>query len=130
MLFLLSVVTNPPDVPVTNNFAFIGQLFSTALAFVFVLILAYYSTKWIASSTRVVRQAKGNIKVLESVSLGFQSSVQLVKAADKYILLGVTKEKITFLTEVSPDDLVTGEPVQSNPFEKYLNRLLPKKKDS
>ncbi len=98
-----------------------AQLLFVLVAFVVVLVLAYYFTKFIARS-RLGLKGSTNIKVLESVAVGYQSTVQLVKVADEYMLIGVTKDKITFLTNVKPDNLRFQEQAQTVvPFEKYLS---------
>ncbi len=127
--------SNQTEVNWSNSFASIGQFFYLLLIFSFVIILAYYSTRFIASSrfsSRYLKKGSANINIIETAFVGQQSSIQLVKVGEKYFIIGVTKEQINYLTEVSKEDVVIAEEqeqINRIPFEKYLNQFLPKKKD-
>ena len=72
----------------------------------------------------------GNIKVIEAAPLGFQNTVQLIKAGGKYFLIGVSKNGITFIGEVDEKDL-NFESSQLSPisFDKLLSKFLKKEGD-
>lgn len=111
-----------------NDWKFITQSFFLILACVFIFILTYYITKYI-SRARISGKMRGNVCIMEVISVGVQSSVQLIKAGKKYLLIGVSKDRIVFLTEVNPDDLEFPENkplINNNVFDKYLNKFLNK----
>jgi len=115
----------------SNTFEVLGRFFYMAVVFVVILVLAYYSTKLVAAA-KFSKRGSHNVQIVESVHVGFQSSIQLVKAGSKYFLIGVSKERVTFLTQVDEDGLSFDDAadIKNNiPFEKYLNKLLPGKKD-
>lgn len=98
----------------------LGRFFSVIMAIVFVMFLAYYATRWLAGA-RYIRHGKSNIRLLEGAAVGHQSSVQLVKAGEKVFLIGVTRERITFLAEIPKEQVVEPEAESPPiPFEKYL----------
>ncbi|MCL1862575.1 MAG: flagellar biosynthetic protein FliO [Defluviitaleaceae bacterium] len=88
-----------------------------------VAFLAYIATKKMAGA-RLTGQRSGNLSVVESVNVGGQAVVQLVKAGDKYFVIGVTKERVTLLGEV--DNVEEKVEVQSldTPFGKVLSRFI------
>lgn len=113
----------------SSTLGMLGQFFLIIIVFIGVLVLAYYSTKWIASSRFNFRKSS-NVKIIESISVGYQSTIQLVKVGSKFFLIGVTKESVTFLTEV--DEEINEENDKQNdskiPFEKYLQDYFNKRK--
>ena len=92
-----------------------------------VALLAYFVTKKMAGA-RFAGQKSGNLAIVESINVGGQAIVQLVKAGEKYIVIGVTKERITLLGEVDKDDIVQQAPVDlktlNTPFGKVLSRFI------
>ena len=113
----------------TNTASSIGQFFLLMFIFIIVLALAYFVTKWIAASKS--GRKGGNIKVMEAVTVGNRNTLQLIKAGTKYYLIGVTKDKISFLTEVDDQSIDIGPPEQGLlahpiPFEKYFNKFFNK----
>jgi len=82
----------------------LGRFFSVIIAIAFVMLLAYITTRWLAGA-RYRSRGKSNIRLMEGITVGHQSSVQLVKAGEKIFLIGVTREHITFLAEVPIDEI-------------------------
>jgi len=107
--------------------SFLLVLFCVAL-----FVFTYFITKYI-SRARISGNNHGNIFVAEVISVGIGATVQLIKAGNKYILIGVTKERIVFLTEVSPEDIKTPEQISvigKGLFDKYLNKFINKDKNT
>lgn len=72
-------------------------------------------------------------KVIRKVSLETQASVYLVQAGKKYLLIGVGGKQVSFLKEISEEEL--GDLLQPpiarpafEPFKKQLDKLLKGKK--
>ncbi|MGN1206135.1 MAG: flagellar biosynthetic protein FliO [Eubacterium sp.] len=76
------------------------QLIASLFIFVLVLALTYYVTKWIAKSGAMQSRTK-NIKVIETYKIAPSKYIQIVQIAEKVCAIGVTKEQITFLTELN-----------------------------
>jgi flagellar biogenesis protein FliO len=106
------------------------QILSFLAAFVVVIVLAIIVTKFVATSRHRMGARNRNIKHIESVGVGHQSSVQLIQVGKKIILIGVTKDKITFLQELQEDDVLFTDitaseaalPSFKKVFDKYLQR--------
>ena len=106
-----------------SSFAMIGQFFFYILVFALVIVLAYFSTKWIAGA-RFAKKGR-NLRILESLPLGAQNSLQLVQAGDKVLLIGVTKESVTSLAEIPPESLETiQQPSAGGSFDQLFRKLL------
>lgn len=124
-----SVVVNGGDNNWSSTFGMLGQFFFLIIIFVIILFLAYLSTKWIARA-KISNGRNRNLHIIESVSVGIQGTVQLVKAGERFFLIGVTKEKITFLSEVD-NILIEDEKKVMNQnfhFENFLNDYFSKRK--
>ncbi|MBR1736712.1 MAG: flagellar biosynthetic protein FliO [Firmicutes bacterium] len=85
-----------------------GQFFFLIIVFIFILFLAYYSTKLIAKA-KSGSIIGGNIKIIESFSLGINASLQIVKVGGKYFLISVTKDNINLISEIEEDKLELNE---------------------
>ena len=112
--------------------AMLGHFFRIILATAGVALLAYYVTKMLALSRgRIGRGRGGNLQVVESIAVGAQSMIQLIKAGDKYLVVGITKERVTLLAELSKEEVSEPEAPElpTVPFNKVLSRFLPQAKD-
>lgn len=72
-----------------------------------ILGAAYYVTKYIAKRGFKASGNK-NLKIVESVSLGIDKSLMLVKVGEQYLLLGSTQKSISMLAEIDQKKLNTG----------------------
>lgn len=109
------------------------QLLATVIVFILVLVAVYYVTKWIARSGAVQLQSK-NIKVIETFKIAPNKYIQIIELGTKYYSIGVTKENITFLAELSEDqlDLQSEEVMQNMSFKDVMGKVVSaiKKKDN
>lgn len=102
------------------------QLLGVIIVFVLVLAAAYYVTKWIAKSGAVQPYTK-NIKVIETFKIAPNKYVQIIQLGNKYYSIGVTKETITFLSELDEEQLDLQEPdasLQGPSFRDVMNRMV------
>jgi len=110
--------------PATNLFMSMLQF---VLGTVIVAALAYFVTKKIAGAARGGLSKKGgNITIVESIPVGGYAMVQLVKAGEKYIVIGITREKVTFLTEIDKDEIIEPKPIEygETPFSKIFSKFI------
>jgi len=115
----------------TDRFTQVLSIMRFFGATLFVALLAYYATKRMASASRGgVRGDAGNLSVVESVGVGGQAVVRLVRAGDKHFVIGVTKERVTLLGEVDSESITTipmTAPELAMPFGKILSRYIQPK---
>jgi len=107
------------------------QLFFILIVFGIIIVLAIYVTKLVGGA-RYVNRGNSNLKLMDSIGLGFQNGIHLVKVGKKYVLLGITKDRITFLCELNENEIPENESSEgAKPsFEAYLNRIMNKKNGS
>lgn len=107
------------------------QVIVLMVLFIVVLFGAYFSTK-LFGNFQIKKGSSKNIHQLESISVGPQKVIQLIKVGEEFILIGITKDKITYIKEINKDniDLNKYEKDKSNqvvPFSKHLEKFLSKK---
>ena len=107
------------------------------VVFVLILVLTYYTTKWIASYQKGHSYNK-NLKIIETLRLTTNKYIQIVEAGDVYLVIAIGKDEVTFLTQLTKEQLKEGTFEETvNPsratgenFGEILNKLkehLPKK---
>ena len=71
-----------------------------------VVVLAWLVTRYVAGRGGMIGGSGGSerFKVLSRLSLGREQSVILVKAGEKYLLLGVTASGISLLKELTQEE--------------------------
>lgn len=93
-----------------------------------ILGAAYYVTRYIARKGFIVSGNK-NIKIIETVSLGIDKSLLLVKVGEQYLLLGSTQRSISLLTAIEQEKLPIGntsevyDNLDDESVEAYMNKL-------
>lgn len=108
------------------------QLIALLIVFVLVLAATYYVTKWIAK-TGMIQSGSKNIKVIETYKLAQNKYIQIVQIGTKYYSVGLTKDNITYLTELDEEQLNLNENgsqtgFQQLPFKELLERISKNKK--
>lgn len=114
-----------------NYFSMLGPLFLLIFISLVLFFIAYYLNKGLLKSKFTINKSS-NIRVIESFHTGFQNSIQILKVGQKYILIAVSKEKISFLCELNKDDLDLIDLSQQSlnlPFDKYLSKYFKKNND-
>lgn len=86
----------------------IGTLFGMLTAVVVILLLAWLFTRYLAGRTpgavRFSRGRDGGLRLLERMPLGREQYLAVVRAGERYLLLGVTGSQITLLRELSAEE--------------------------
>lgn len=81
------------------------QFMTVLVLFIFVLAITYVVTRWIAKSQQE-RVGTGNLEVVETCRITVNKYVQIVRAGEKYLVIGVGKDEIHMLAELSEQELV------------------------
>lgn len=81
------------------------QFMTVLVLFIFVLAITYVVTRWIAKSQQG-RVGTGNLEVVETCRITANKYVQIVRAGEKYLVIGVGKDEIHMLAELSEQELV------------------------
>ena len=105
------------------------QLIASLFVFVLVLALTYFATKWIAKSGAIQSRAR-NIKVIETYKIAPSKYIQI---GNKTCAIGVTKDQITYLTELDEISFEDLENVENNlrdtSFKEVMKNMLSNAKN-
>ena len=106
------------------------QLVVILIIFIFVLVATYFTTKWIGKSG-AIQSASPNIRVKETFKIAPNKYIQIIELGDKYYAIGVSKDNITFLTELSEGQLDL-TPIESGKgsgsFKDFFEKVRKEKK--
>ena len=114
------------------------QLLGVLIIFLFVLAITYFTTKWIGNYQKT-NFANKNLQIVESIRVGNNKFIAIVKAGEVYLVVAVGKDDVTLLTQLTEEQLsevpdqnrfpMDGKAAQEN-FREVLNRVkehFPKK---
>lgn len=112
------------------------QLMGAIVIFAFVLVITYFTTKWIGNYQQVHTTNK-NLRVIETLRLTNNKFIQIVEAGDVYLVIAVGKEEVHLLTQLTkeqltelPDFTKTQNTISQESFQDILSKVkkhIPKK---
>ena len=88
----------------TSSFQNVMQLIGVVLIFLFVLAATYFTSKWIAGYQHINMKNK-NLQILESIRVGTNKYICLIKAGEIYLVVAVGKDEITMLAQLTEEQL-------------------------
>lgn len=112
----------------------VGQLIVAILLFVAVLAACYFTTAWIAGYQKQ-HSFNRNIRVVETMKLTSNKYIQIIEVGGKYLAIAIGKDEVTFLTELSKEDITEvssqnpANPLKKEEFQQILEqwkRRIPK----
>ncbi len=80
------------------------QLISALLIFAFVLLITYYTARWVGSYQKVRMKSK-NLQVIETLSAGNNKTICLLKAGTEYLVVAIGKDEIHSLATLKEEQL-------------------------
>ena len=101
-------------------------LFSSLLVLGIIIALA-----WCLKKSRLVPQmGRPDFKVLFTLPVGYKEKLMVVQAGEQQLLLGVTAQQISFLTEINPPIAITASaPVFAQHLSRWMNKSTPSEDD-
>lgn len=81
------------------------QLLGLCLLLIIILIAAYYTSKFVGRY-KLGQYKDSNIRVIEAYRIGTNKMLQIVRIANKYVVLGISKEQITYITELDESEVM------------------------
>ncbi|WP_081749106.1 flagellar biosynthetic protein FliO [Butyrivibrio sp. FCS014] len=105
------------------------QFVTMLLVFVIVLAATYFFTKWMAGYQKE-KTSTGNIEILETARISTTKYIQIVRVGQRYFAIAVGKDEVTFLGDISKEDLVFKEdgPEDALSFKDILEKFKSEKK--
>lgn len=101
------------------------------LSFAFVIALAYMTTKLVVF-TNIKKCKTKNMKIVEGISVGPQKSLQLVKVADKVVLIAISKDNISKIETFDAKDINVDEEIRNeslNVFDGIFKKAIDDNND-
>jgi len=101
-------------------------LIFSIIGIILVLLLTYYSTKWISTKSSIGLKSK-YINVTDRIMLGQNKFLAIAEINNKYYLLGITEKNINMLKEL--DDflpLSEEKPEKNVEFDKIISKFIKK----
>lgn len=90
-----------------------SQFITVILIFVFVLVITYFATKFVGNYQKM-QGGNRNFEVIDSYRVDGTKYLQIIRVADKYIVISVCKDSITKLAEVDEDGLIMASDVKTS----------------
>ena len=80
------------------------ELLGLIIVFVIVLAVCYFTTKFVAGR-QLVQKKIGNFEVVETFAIAQNKYLQLVRMGNKYVVIAVAKDSISFVTELDETEV-------------------------
>ena len=126
----------------TSSFQSVMELIGAVLIFLVVLALTYFTARWIGGYQRINMRNK-NMQIIESINVGNNKYICLVKAGEVYLVVAIGKDEITMLAQLTEEQLSvrpsldayndksnSGKSISADNFQEVLEKMkqcFPKK---
>ena len=106
-----------------NSINAIAEFITVLFIFLIILAITYFSTRWIANFQKQ-KINSSNIHVIETYRISTNKYLQIIQTGKKFYVIAVCKDTVTYLTEVSEDDLDIrpDEPIEPVNFKEILEK--------
>lgn len=88
----------------TSSLSSFIQLIGVLVIFVFVLVITYITTRWIAGYQKGQSFNK-NLKVVETLKIAQNKFVQIIEVGDEYLVIALGKDEVQLLTKLTREQL-------------------------
>ncbi|MCR4588647.1 MAG: flagellar biosynthetic protein FliO [Lachnospiraceae bacterium] len=86
----------------TDHYNSISQFITVLLLFVVVVAITYWTSRWIGGYQKM-HMTSSDMEVLQTCKITNDKFLQIVKVANKLIVIAVCKDSVTYLTELDSD---------------------------
>ena len=84
----------------------VKNILTLILAFVFVLVLAYYGARFTAKYQGNMLSNRANIRITESFRVGGNKIIAIAKIGKSYYALGIGKDEINLIAKLDEAELI------------------------
>ena len=107
-----------------SSYDSLWQLVSLVLILVIILVAAYYTSR-IIGGIKLGQMKKSNFQVIDSYRVTPNKALQIVKIGNKYVVISIGKDNISYITELDESEVVIKEPYQGDKksFKQILDKL-------
>ncbi len=100
----------------------IAQFLTVLLVFIFVLVLCYLTTRFIGGYQKTQMNNR-NFEVIETMRIANGKFLQIVKVGARYVVIGISKDSITTVCELTEDELVFAKEGETGPKDLFSTVL-------
>lgn len=106
-----------------STLSYLGQLATVLAIFVAVLLLTFFTTRFLGRYQKG-KSAGSNLEVVETLKITTNKYLQIVKVGERYLVIGIGKEEIHMLAELSADEvkIVKAQEDGNKAFREILER--------
>lgn len=94
------------------------QFLTVLLVFVLVLALTYFTTRFIGGYQKT-RSINRNFEVIETLKITNGKFLQIVRVGEKYMVIGIGKDSVTSICELSADDIKAPPETSGQPMAAF-----------
>ena len=87
-----------------NSLQSIFELLGLIVIFVIVLVVCYYTTRFVAGKQLAQKKA-GNFEVVETFAITQNKYLQLIRMGNKYVVISVAKDSVSYITEIEESEV-------------------------
>lgn len=80
------------------------SVISLILIFIFIVVLAYFTTRFIARYQSNSINTKSNMRVIESIRVSNNKFIAIIEVCNSFYIIGVGKDEITLIDKLDPED--------------------------
>jgi flagellar protein FliO/FliZ len=124
---LLSSTPVPSESPIqlgVSGSSGIPELIGLVFILILILVAAYYTTK-IVGRFSIGQLKDSNFKVIDTYRINPNKFLQIVKVANKYVVISVSKDTVNFITELEESEVfVKNSTIKENmSFKQILEKV-------
>lgn len=86
------------------SFSSFFELIGVLIIFLFILVMTYFTTKWLAGYQKG-KMFQTNLKVVETLKITTNKYIQIVQAGDEFLVIAIGKDEICLLSKLSREQL-------------------------
>lgn len=102
------------------------ELLGLIIVFVIVLVVCYYTTKFVAGK-QLGQKKMGNFEIVETFAISQNKYLQLIRMGNKYVVISVSKDSVRFITELDENEVCRmkkSEAMSGKSFKEVLSGLV------
>ncbi len=100
----------------SSSFSSFLELIGVLIIFIIILVITYYTTKWIGNYQKVHQTSK-NLKIIETLRLTNTKYIQIVQAGTEYLVIAIGKDEINLLAHLTEEQMTEIPELIQNPQE-------------
>ena len=110
-----------------NSIQSLFELLGIILIFVIVLVVCYYTTRFVAGR-QLVQKKIGNFEIIETYPLSQNKYLQLIRMGNKYVVISVATDTINYITEIDESEVcqIPKATVSGKSFKEILSGVAGK----